>query len=108
MFTYDALTVSNAEIVAPNINKNQKNLELNALVQGFKTSETKDAILAVTGGSTKISAKDAPMILRAAAGILTAQRATIKNSTTKDSSAPDINSISAADINEMNNKFYGR
>ena len=108
MFTYDALTVSNAEIVAPNINKNQKNLELNALVQGFKTSETKDAILAVTGGSTKISAKDAPMILRATAGILTAQRATIKSSATKDSSAPDINSISAADINDMNNKFYGR
>lgn len=105
--TYDSATISNAEIVAPSIDKTAPDLEVRALTEGMKTSETKDAIMTVTGGATEINKDDAPLILRAAAAILTTKRqvkAGGKTSVTHDEYA--INKITADDINRINDEFY--
>ena len=103
--TYDAVTISNAEIVAPQIDKTQPMLEVRALRQAMSNSSTCDAVKAVVGDNLEIKASEAPLVLRAVAAILTAQRQA-KKSVTADAKQGVKSVMTADEINAMNHKIY--
>lgn len=103
--TYDAITISNAEIVAPAIDKTKDKLEVRALRQAMLTAETADAIKEIVGPSLEIEEKDAPLVLRAVAAVVKAKRANKVN--TQDAVTKTNKVMTADDINEMNSKVYG-
>lgn len=103
--TYDAITISNAEIVAPAIDKTKDKLEVRALRQAMLTAETADAIKEIVGPSLEIEEKDAPLVLRAVAAVVKARREHKVN--TQDAVTKTNKVMTADDINEMNSKVYG-
>lgn len=109
-YTYDSKIISSAEIIAPGINKNQPNLALAALRQGYAVSETKDCIDAVTGHSSDIYEDQADAYLLGAAALLTERRNNkILTSKTQDSAARHtkrLNEYTGEDINKLNADFW--
>lgn len=103
--TYDALTISNAEIIAPAIDKSKDKLEVRALRQAMLTAETADAIKEIVGPSLEIEEKDAPLVLRAVAAVVKARREHKVN--TQDEVVKTNKMMTADDINELNKKVYG-
>lgn len=103
--TYDSVTLSDAEIVAPKINKTEPLLEIRALRQAYKTAETTDAIKKVVGDRTTIKLGEAKGLLHAAAAVISAERQ-MKASKTNDQIIKN-NSYDADYINNLNSKFYG-
>lgn len=104
--TYDAATVSAAEILAPGINKNQPQLMARALRQGMRTAATRDAIMEVTGGRTSLRMGELGGVLRAAAAVVKARRSRAAATADAAPGPRDINSVTCADINRMNAEFY--
>lgn len=107
--TYDTATISNAEIIAPHIDKTGPMLEARALREGMLVAETRDAILSVTGGKTEFSDNnEVATVLRAAAAVVRANRGKGKagaSSATNDSKF-DLNNVTTADINRLNAEYY--
>ena len=106
--TYDTATISNAEIIAPHIDKTGPMLEARALREGMLVAETRDAILSVTGGKTEFSDNnEVATVLRAAAAVVRANRAKGKaGGVVTNDSQFDLNNVTTADINRLNAEYY--
>lgn len=105
--TYDAQTISDAEIIAAGIDKSAPDLEIRALREGMKSAETKDSIEQITNGVLDgISESEAKYILRGAAALTREKRKVNAPSTVKTQDHVSFNSITCDDINRMNQDFY--
>lgn len=105
--TYDAATLSDAEIIAPQIDKTQPMLEIRALRQALKTAATTDAVKKVVGDRTVIKLGEAKNLLHAAAAVVAAERALKKGSKIVDSKQSDNRFMDADAINKLNANIYG-
>lgn len=104
--------MSRAEILAPGIETNAKNLKVTALKTAYKTAEGKKVIDSLTGGKPKFdSAENVDSLFISASELLKVSRskdlANTKKGKTTDSNEDDGGVMTAEKLNEINAKYYG-
>jgi len=105
--TYDAETLSNAEILAPQIDKTKPMLAIRALRQAYGNAETMDAVKRVLGNREQIRYGEADYLMRAAAAVVSAERNAKKAAATVKTGDQSPRIMDAAAINALNKKIYG-
>jgi len=106
--TYDATVISNAEILAPGISKNEANLQRRALDECYKTENGKKIINTLLCGKSFDSA-DTDMLFTCAATMLGAQRSsTMKQTSAYDSASKTPNLSNVSVLNQVNADFWSK
>lgn len=99
-------TISNAEIVAPGIDKTQPNLALRAIKAGMRTPSVKKVIMRITGDSAVIPEQTVDYVLRATASVLSEQRRFTGG--LKDSLTPKALDVTPQDLNKTYSDFWSK
>ncbi|MBL0320463.1 MAG: DUF2213 domain-containing protein [Alphaproteobacteria bacterium] len=104
--TYDAIVISNAEILAPGISKKEANLQRRALDEFYKTESGKKIITPLLHGKS-FDEIDTHMLFTASATLVSAQRSSQFKQTSAYDAAnkqPDLTNI--ATLNKANADFW--
>lgn len=106
--SYDSLTVSNAEILAPGIAKKGKDLKRRALDE-FKKTQSGSKILKQLLGSKSFDSVDTDMLFTASAALVSAERSgKMSKASAYDAAAKTTNYSTVGAINEANADFWAK